>query len=331
MGGSWSRKPVKRAIVVGLLSGIVSTLFVIAGAPVALAEDPQFIEWTSALPTLTDSYDPSSENDCAAGRPKCIDITIREMQRRFTPLGQSCNHNAVFSLAYLRTTQTYKWARDQEGFFVDTPYVNHEDAVFAKYYFDAWDNWYAPSGNRNDVPKAWQIAFSAADSKRVNGSGSLFLGMSAHVNRDLPFVLAAIGLTFPDGSSRKVDHDKVNQFLNAVLNPLMAELAARFDSGIDGARDPMLLGYTSSFQLLAAWRETAWRNAERLVNAPDAATRAQVAQSIEDYAAGVATTLVAAESYTPPLSSSVARDGFCSSHKGATAPIAYPWGMPTAW
>jgi hypothetical protein len=320
---------VKRAVVIAVVAGVLSTVMVMLGAPVAQAEDPLFVDWTSSLPSLTDSYDPTSENDCVAGKPSCIDKTIREMQRRFEPIGQACDHNAVFSLAYLRTTQTYKWARDQHGFFVDTPYVNHEDAVFAKYYFEAVDNW--AKGNKAAVPRAWQIAFTAADSKRVTGSGDLFLGMSAHVNRDLPYVLAAIGLTFPDGSSRKADHDKVNQFLNAVLSPLMAEEAARFDSGIDSSRDPMLLGYTSSFQLLAAWRETAWRNAERLVNAPDAAARAQVAQSIEDYAAGIATTLVAAESYNPPFSSTGPRDDFCSAHNSAAAPIAYPWGTPTPW
>jgi len=91
----------------------------------------------------------------------------------------------------------------------------------------------------------------------------VFLGMNAHVNRDLPFVLASIGLTFPDGTSRKADHDKVNQFLNDVLDPLLAEEVARFDASPDDARAPTLLGYTSSFQMLAAWRETAWRNAER--------------------------------------------------------------------
>ena len=319
----------KRAIIAAVVAGVLSTVLVLAGAPGARAEDPLFIDWTSTLPSLTDEYDPSSENDCVAGRPTCIDKVIREMKKRFGPLGESCDHNAVFALAYLRTTQTYQWAAEQEGFFADTAFVNHEDAVFARYYFEAADNW--AKGKVSAVPQAWRIAFAAADSRRVNGSGDLFLGMSAHVNRDLPFVLAGIGLTFPDGSSRKADHDKVNHFLNAVLNPLMAEEAARFDSGIDSSRDPMLLGYTSSFQLLAAWRETAWRNAERLVNAPDAASRAQVAQSIEDYAAGIATTLVAAESYTPPFSSTGPRDTFCSNHNGAAAPIAYPWGMPSPW
>jgi hypothetical protein len=37
----------------------------------------------------------------------------------------------------------------------------------------------------------------------VTGSGDLLLGISAHVNRDLPFVLASLGLVAPDGTSRK--------------------------------------------------------------------------------------------------------------------------------
>jgi len=139
------------------------------------------------------------------------------------------------------------------------------------------------------------------------------------------------GLTFPDGTSRKVDHDKVNQFLNAVLDPLLAEEAARFDPATDDARDPLLLGYTSTFQLLAAWRETAWRNAERLVDAPDASSRAQVAQSIEDYAELVGQSLKVAGSYVPPLTTSASRDAYCSAHNGAAAPISYPFGTPSAW
>ena len=319
----------RRAVIGLVLCTIATTTVIVTGAGTAQADDPIFVDWTSQLPSWSDQYDPNSANDCVAGRSSCIDKTIKEMQRRFDPLGQSCDHNAVFSLAYLRTTQTYKWARDQDGFFQDTPYVNHEDAVFAKYYFDAYDNW--ASGNRSAVPQAWLIAFDAAKGKKVSGSGSLFLGMSAHVNRDLPYVLAAIGITYPDGTSRKADHDKVNQFLNAVLDPLLGEEAARFDSAVDDARDPLLLGYTSSFQLLAAWRETAWRNAERLTDAPDAASRAAVAQSIEDYATGVQLVLQAAEAYVPPFQSSAARDSFCAANNSAAAPIVYAFGTPTPW
>ncbi|HEX4819336.1 MAG TPA: DUF5995 family protein [Acidimicrobiales bacterium] len=320
---------VRRAVTGLVLCTMLTTTAFVLGAGTAQADDPLFVDWTSQLPSWSDQYDPNSANDCVAGRSSCVDKTIKEMQRRFDPLAQSCDHNAVFSLAYLRTTQTYEWARDQVGFFQDTPYVNHEDAVFAKYYFDAYDNW--ATGNRSAVPQAWLIAFDAAKGKQVSGSGSLFLGMSAHVNRDLPYVLAAIGITYPDGTSRKADHDKVNQFLNAVIDPLLAEEAARFDSATDDARDPLLLGYTTTFQLLAAWRETAWRNAERLTDAPDAASRAVVSQSIEDYAAGVQLVLKAAEAYVPPLQSSAARDSFCAANNGAAAPIPYAFGTPTPW
>jgi hypothetical protein len=319
----------RRSLSMLAIAAVLLGVLVFGGAGAAQADDPLFVDWSALLPSLTDAYDPTSANECVSGKPSCIDKTIREMQRRFNPLGQACSHNAVFALAYLRTTQTYEWARNQPGFFNDTPFVNHEDAVFAKYYFDAYDAWAA--GRRSEVPQAWLIAFDAGAGRKVSGSGNVFLGMSAHVNRDLAYVLAAIGLTAPDGSSRKPDHDKVNQFLNAVVDPLLAEEAARFDATTDDARDPLLLGYTSTFQMLAAWRETAWRNAERLVSAPDAAARAIVAQSIEDYAAGVATTLRLADAYVPPLTTSATRDAFCSSHNGAAAPIAYAFGTPSPW
>lgn len=303
------------------------TGFLVSGGSLtaAAADDPLFVGWSDLLPSLTTGFDPTSENECVAGKISCVDKAIKEMRRRFEPLAKACDHNAVFGLAYLRTTQTYRWAAATPGFFQDAPFVNHEDIVFATYYFDAYDNW--AKGNRAAVPKAWQIAFDSAKAKQVKGSGNVFLGMGAHVNRDLPYVLAGIGLVAPDGSSRKTDHDKVNQFLNAVTNPLLAEVAARFDPGTDDNAGPALLGYSGSFQMLAAWRETAWRNAERLVNAPDAAARAQVEQSIEDYAAGINSTLAAAQSYGP-LQTSASRDAYCAANKGAVAPVEYKFGIP---
>jgi hypothetical protein len=289
---------------------------------------PLYLGWVSLLPSLTDAYDPTSTNDCVAGRSRCVDLTINEMERRFDPLAQSCDHNAVFSLAYLRTTQTYEWARNQPGFFADTPWVNHEDAVFAKYYFSAYDNW--ASGNRAAVPQAWLTALDAAAAHAVSGSGNLLLGMSAHVNRDLPFVLAAIGIAYPDGTTRKPDHDKVNVFLNDELEQLLAELGARLDPSIStNMSTPYGVGYTGLFQTLEVWREQAWRNAEALADAPTPADRALVAQQIEDSAAAEAQAIVAADAYTPPATSSSSRDAYCAANYSDAAPMAYPWGQPT--
>ena len=178
------------------LGALVALVFLLtAGA--ARAEDPLFLGWTTLAPALTTEYDPSSENDCAAGRTRCVDAVIREMERRFRPLAGSCDHDAIFSLTYLRTTEEYRRAIEDPGFFEDTRFVNHEDVVFARYYFEAYDDWSA--GRLSAVPQAWAIAFRAADQRAVSAAGNVVLGINAHVQRDLPFVLAAIGMVKPRG------------------------------------------------------------------------------------------------------------------------------------
>src|SRR3546814_16118662 len=74
---------------------------------------------------------------------------------------------------------------------------------------DLFDDWHR--GAVADVSPAWRIAIDSAERQAVTGTGSVFLGMNAHVNRDLPFVLAEIGLVNPDGTSRKPDHDRTEQ------------------------------------------------------------------------------------------------------------------------
>jgi Family of unknown function (DUF5995) len=292
--------------------GALLALLVLPAPVAASAEDPPFVGWTALLPGLTDEYQPNSDNDCAAGRTHCVDAVIREMQRRFDPLAGSCDHDAIFSLTYLRTTEEYRRTIEDPTFFEDTRFVNHEDAVFARYYFEAYDNWAA--GRRLMVPPAWAIAFAAADQRAVSAAGNIALGINAHVQRDLPFVLAAIGLVKPDGSSRKPDHDRVNAFLNRVADELYPEIARRFDPTVDDGEIP---GTTADnfaeFQIIPTWREIAWRNAERLVTASSDAARAQVAAEIEAYAASQAETLRTAYHYGP-LGSSAARDAYCAMH-----------------
>jgi hypothetical protein len=279
----------------------------------AHAEDPPYVGWSALLPGLTTEFDPSSVNDCASGRTNCVDAVIREMRRRFDPLAESCDHDSIFALAYLRTTEEYRRTIEDPTFFEDTAFVNHEDAVFAHLYFDAFDAWH--SGRRADVPRAWAIAFQAAADRSMPAGGNLSLGINAHVQRDLPFALAAIGLVKPDGSSRKPDHDRVNEFLNRVTDDLYAEIARRFDPTVDDSDLPGTADDTGLFQIIPTWREIAWRNAERLVSAGSDKERAEVAASIEAYAASQAQTIRLAEGYGP-LQNSAARDAYCGIHHG---------------
>jgi hypothetical protein len=149
--------------------------------------------------------------------------------------------------------------------------------------------------------------------------GNVFLGMNAHVNRDLPFVLAEIGLVKPDGTSRKVDHDRVNDFLAATNQYLLAEAATYLDPTLDDGDVPgTSVDNSVAVQALVAWREQAWRNAERLVSAPSPEARALVAQEIEQVAALEALVIRTTFAYTPLHDllgqGARARDRFCAAN-----------------
>jgi hypothetical protein len=282
------------------------------------------VAWSSQLAGWTDEFIPTSENDCVAGRDKCLKATLKELARVSRATAESCSHDAVFSVAYLRMTQTYGWSRDIDGYYEDVPFANHQDAVFSKYYTDAFHAY--RSGDRAAVPEAWRVAFDASRDKRVSASGSLLLGMNAHINRDLPFVLAAVGLVAPDGSSRKPDYVAVEKWLYTATEPLLAEIATRFDPTADDANDEFGLSNLALFQMVSGWREGAWRNAERLVSAPTPEARARVAESIEEGAAASSRTLLASQSYAPPLTSSGPRDRWCEAHNGDAPPLPYDFG-----
>jgi hypothetical protein len=294
MKGSVRRVRVR--VVAAVVGALVATSALTA-SPSAADEEPLFIPWSSLLPSFTSGYDPTSANDCVKGHVRCVRSVIREMERRFDPLAQACSHNAMFALTYLRTTEQYLESATSPGFFTDPSFINHQDAVFARYYFDAWDAYRA--GDLASTSPAWQIAFANADGRKVSGLGNLLLGMSAHVNRDLPMVLADIGLVKPDGASRKPDHDKVNEFLNLVMEPLLDEAAARFDPTVDdGQVDGTTMDETGMLQLLVGWREQAWRNAEAIANAPNEAARQLVLAEIERVAEIEAHLIVLATGYS---------------------------------
>ena len=285
---------------------VVLSLTLLAGP--ATAEDPLFVNWADVLPGLTAGHDPTSANDCKAGKINCVDSVVREMTRRFDRLASVCDHDAIFSLAYLRTTEEYRRAATTPGFFEDPKFVNHEDAVFARYYFDAFDAWHR--GDAAATPAAWQVAFSAADGRQVDANTNALLGINAHIQRDLPYVLWEIGLVKADGTTRKADHDKVNEFLNRVS--FYPEANRRFDPTL-----PTDDGPAGGIHSIITMRENAWRNAERLRAAEnDPVAFAMVEQSIEQSAYDAAVSIAASGTYGPlSPSSAAARDAYCAANR----------------
>jgi hypothetical protein len=274
-----------RRIVTMSLAVVLAATTMVTVPPAAANdyEDPFFLNWPTFLPASPVSeYEATAGDECKKGQVQCVDKVVREMTKRYNAL--RCDHDSTFAFTYLVTTEEYRRAVEDPSFFTDNAFVNHQDAVFAAYYFDQFDDWHA--GRVEQVSPAWRIAFHAAAGQEVTGMGNVFLGMNAHVNRDLPFVLAEIGLVKPDGTSRKPDHDRVNDFLARTNQYLLTEAAKYLDPTLDDGDVPgTSVDNSTAVQALVAWREQAWRNAERLVAAETPEARAQVAQEIEQMAA----------------------------------------------
>jgi hypothetical protein len=253
--------------------------------------------------------DPVNTKDCQRGTTRCVDAVIAEMRRRLAPLVRSCDHDAIFSLAYLRTTEAYRRAVSDPNFFSDNTFVNREDAVFASLYFTHDSNYRA--GRRSQVPAAWQLAFDAAEGRRVSGAGNMLLGMNAHITRDLPIVLDQLGL----GS--RADHDKVNDLTAPLYGPVLDEIARRFDPSVrePSGGDVPGTGVDQDLvvQLGLAYREDAWQKAQLLHSAPTPTAKAVVMAGIEADAAARARGLLASYAYKPG-ESSARRDAWCAVH-----------------
>ena len=111
---------------------------------------------------------------------------------------------------------------------------------------------------------AWRVAFRAADERSMTGLGDLILGINAHVNNDMPFMIAATGTRSDDGKSHKKDHDLFNRNLSGTFDDVLEDVARRYDPTANVDIPGTELDKTAIYQLLALWREGVWRNAERL-------------------------------------------------------------------
>ena len=251
-----------------------------AAAP-ASAQDPLdelATEWPALLPAATLLGSPTPTPDLQCPQDDCAGWTAKEMEKRARDLVESCDHRAAFAMTYLVTTRVIQ--RSLEALpFADRDFVDRQSALFAAMYFAPYDRWAA--GLTDRVPRPWQRSFAAAQRGGVSGTGNILMGLSAHVNHDLPFVLASMGLIAADGS-RKDDHDMVNRALYDALDEVFAAVGDRLDPSVRGAQlNGTPADEYARFQLLPLWREQAWRNAERLAQSPPGPIRDAVAADIE--------------------------------------------------
>jgi Family of unknown function (DUF5995) len=237
---------------------------------------------------------------------RCIDYNIARMRRLANRLG--CDHRAVFATTYLLLTKQIKATLERDPhYFHDRRWLIYEDTVFANYYFRATSAY----EHGKPVPPAWQTAFDNAEHGDDNGGQDMLLGINAHVQRDMPFVLATVGIRTKKGETRKPDHDVVNQILSDAYEPIVSTIGRRYDSLVtisNASWDP--LDDIAGLEMVKGWREGVWRNAERLLDAKTAAERRQVSDSIEQNAAAWASSIAAPQ--VPP-GYRAQRDAYCRS------------------
>jgi len=261
---------------------------------------------------LRPSLDPHSSNPCQRGDVACLDAVLAEMHRRDAAESASCDHAALFTRMYLRTTEALRSAVLAHR-FRNGPAIVHFAAWFARYHFRAEDGWTAR--RLGEVPGAWQVAYEAESARRVRSMGDLLLGMNAHISRDLAFTVAEV----EHGRRTAVDPDfkLFTDVIESKSVPVIAELARRFDPALAFATVPLTLGGTRTVgQLIGVWRTEAWQNGIALRDARGAA-RAAVAQRIENVARLRADAIVAATAYLPVVQSSSSRDAYCRAHRGS--------------
>jgi hypothetical protein len=265
---------------------VALTLCALALTPAHAPAEVPNLEWTAVLPPLptADNPQPGPVSTCQKPERRCIRAQIRRLREARDRWG--CDHRAVFATTYLTLTkQLFEDVKSGivERDYLDPEYLYTEDALFANIYFRT-----ARAYDRGDeIAEAWQIAFDTATTRDDTGAvQDMLLGINAHVQNDMPFMLAALGLRMRDGTSRKPDHDEANGTLNRAYEDVVSEVRERFDPALDLSNPPWVpVDDIAGLELVRTWREQVWRNAERLLNADGKAEQRRVAKSIEDNAA----------------------------------------------
>jgi hypothetical protein len=294
------------------LLGLIVVLLGLA-APAA-AEEPVNVNWPSYLPALES---PAGNTGgpvphCRKATLKCFRYVIRGLRRRRNAFG--CDHRAVFATTYLTLTKAMlRTLRRERHFFRDRRALIYEDVRFVQIYFNTLDLYAAGK----PVDPAWQIALDHARSGDWQGAGDMLLGINAHVQNDMPFMLAALTLRDSKGRSRKSDHDAENRILDDAFDEVVREVARRYDP-LTAWETYNLSPATDVFgvELVKLWREGVWRNAERLVKAKSDEERDRVAEQIHLQAA--ATAHLMEPGLMGPPGYRAQRDAYCQDQIDAT-------------
>ncbi|GCD40042.1 hypothetical protein OEIGOIKO_07899 [Streptomyces chrestomyceticus JCM 4735] len=285
-----------------LTTAAVAGAALLAGGPALAAPPPR---------------DAARHPSCDGPVVGCVQAARRTLTRLRDRLG--CDHRAPFPVIYVQLERALEAAAAKPGSFDDPDWLAGDlNTGFVGLYLDA----YHADRQGRPVPQAWKTAFEAARTGDVNAGQDVLLGANAHIQRDMPYVLAAVGLTRPGGASHKADYRRFQTVLDRAYAPAVQEIARYYDPVLALADDRWnpIAGYTAG-RLFRMWREQAWIYAQQLTAATTPAARRTVERRIEANAARWA--LLLNTVHVPGYRA--VRDTYCRTHhRGAPGMRAEP-------
>ena len=175
------------------------------------------------------------------------------------------DRRAVFLSIYARMTESVHQGLAR-GAFADPDWMDRYLVTFADYYrraFVAFER-----GDVDSVPDPWRVAFGSALGGDALVVQDAFLGVNAHINYDLAFTLADVGVD-PRRPQKYADHLAINDVLAALVDLQQAALVDLYAEGL-GDVDAALGALDESMTLrsMTQGRELAWRIAVVLADVP---------------------------------------------------------------
>ena len=239
------------------------------------------IKWPQLLPPLPTSTEvqPGPVGHCRGPATiRCADGLVRRLRAQWRRFDARCDHRAVISYSYLLITRGLRadLATAEPGLVRHRRWMTYLITTFSNRYFRAFRN----HRHGRPVVEAWRRTFAAAKAGDTNAGQDVLLFSNAHVQHDLPFALEEMGLRARAGASHKPDHDAVNAINARVFDPIEKYIAAHYDPSFALFDLPVPAEELAVLELVKLWREGAWRNAERLLNAETRAERRQVVEQI---------------------------------------------------
>jgi hypothetical protein len=244
---------------------------------------------------------------CRHASLRCVTGLAHRLRHQWRPLDAACDHRAMFSLSYLRITQGLRRAI-KAGDLQHPRWMEYVVADFSNHYFQYFEDYAAG----RPVPNSWKLAYDAAVHGDTSAPQDVLLASNAHTQHDLPFIYAEMGTRTKDGESRKPDHDAVNAVNDAVFRGLEEYGAEHYDPQFSYFMlAPEETDRIATLEMIQTWREGAWRNAVRLLNASSKAEYDQVVASIDTLADTTARMILTG---TQP-GYRTTRDDFCAAHR----------------